>query len=115
MPYKRSERVSGLIKREIGDIIQREIKDPRVGSVSITHVWVSKDLRVAKVYVSIYGNEHDAKEGILCLKNCSPFIRQELGKRIRLRYTPEICFIYDSSITESIRISEIIGSLKEDG
>ncbi|MDI6704082.1 MAG: 30S ribosome-binding factor RbfA [bacterium] len=113
MPYKRAERVSALIKKEISDIIQRKIKDPRVGLVSITHVWVSKDLRLAKVYVSIYGNEHDVREGTSCLKNCSSFIRQELGKRIRLRYIPEICFIYDPSIMESIRISEIIRSLKE--
>lgn len=115
MPYKRSERISGLIKKEIGDIVQKKINDPRVGLVSITHVWVSNDLRLAKVYVSIYGDEHDVKETTLVLKKCSSFIRQELGKRIRVRYIPEICFIYDSSIMDSIRISEIISSLKENG
>jgi len=106
---KRLYRIEEEIKREISDIINNELKDPRIkGLISITKVTVTKDLKHSKVYISILGNENDSVEAIKALKKGSGFIRREVSHRLSIRYTPEFEFIHDHSIEHGTYISELI-------
>ncbi|MGI6035799.1 MAG: 30S ribosome-binding factor RbfA [Limnochordia bacterium] len=108
MGIKRAARVREAMKKEIGDILQREIKDPGLGFVTLTDVEVSKDLRYVNAYVSVYGSQESKKESMEALERATGFIRTEIGKRIRLRYTPEISFHFDDSMERSERIFRIL-------
>ena len=107
---RRVEKVSSLIKREISQMLINGIKDDRVGSgmVSITDVEMSGDLQHAKVFVSIYGTEAAKKETMEGLKACTSFVRRSLGQKIRLRHTPEIRFIQDSSLEKGDQLIKLI-------
>lgn len=100
MDYKRADRVGDLIRTELADILLRKIKDPRAGAgfVTITDVKVSDDLKHARVLVSIYGDEDARKETLKGLMSAKHFIRAELGKRLKMRSTPELSFYFDESI-----------------
>ena len=110
---RRVEKVSSLIKREIGQLLINGIKDDRVGSgmVSVTDVEMSGDLQHAKVFVSIYGTQDAQKETMEGLKACTPFVRRSLGSKIRLRHTPEIRFIHDSSLEKGDQLIRLIDHL----
>ncbi|MCK8826266.1 30S ribosome-binding factor RbfA [Natroniella acetigena] len=113
MARHRSQRVGELIKQEVSDLLQKEIKDPRIGFVTVTDVEVSGDLRHAKVFVSILdGKKEETMEGLQATEG---FVRREIGQRIRLRHTPEIIFRYDDSIEKGTRIFEILEKIDEDG
>ncbi|HHV07934.1 MAG TPA: 30S ribosome-binding factor RbfA [Firmicutes bacterium] len=101
------------IQQEIGELIQRELKDPRIGFASVTKVTVSGDLRYANVYVSVLGNDEEKKETLEGLGRATGFIRHELGQRIRLRYTPELTFHLDESIAHGIELTNFIDRLQE--
>lgn len=105
----RTVRISEEMKREISAIIQSELKDPRLSRlISVTNAKVTKDLRYAKVYVSIMGNDEEKKNALEGLKSAAGFIRREVGHRIQLRYTPEIQFELDNSIEHGAYISKLI-------
>jgi ribosome-binding factor A len=106
MANYRGGRINEEVKREISVIIRDEIKDPRMTAmVSITAVKVTKDLRYAKVFVSIFGNNEEEKnETFAALKSASGYIRKEIGQRINLRNTPQILFELDDSISYSMKI-----------
>ena len=113
MTEHRAERLGELIKEEFGMILQRDLKDPRVGFVSVTAVEVSNDYSHVKVFVSVLGDEqtkHSAMEG---LESAKGFIRAELGKRIRMRLTPELHIIPDHSMEQGSRIFELLDKIKE--
>jgi len=101
-------RLAEEFKKEVSDIIKNEVKDPRIGFVSVVAVEVSGDLRHAKVYVSILGNEESVRGTMEALKRASGFIRKEIARRIQLRYTPEVVFLYDDSIAQGAKISKIL-------
>ncbi|HHY23488.1 MAG TPA: 30S ribosome-binding factor RbfA [Clostridiaceae bacterium] len=106
---ERIYRISEEIKREISNIIQNDLKDPRLPEfVSVLSVDTTRDLRYAKVYVSVYGNEEEKKKAMEGLKNAAGFIRREIGQRIKLRYTPELLFELDNSIEYGIYINKLI-------
>lgn len=107
----RAQRLAEAIREEVSDILKNEIKDPRVGFVSITRVDVSTDLRHARVYVSVYGEVDKADESLRGLESARGFIRSELGRRIRLRHTPEIVFSLDHSIKHGARITQLLNEL----
>lgn len=115
MANYRGGRINEEVRREISVIIRDEIKDPRMTAmVSITAVKVSKDLRYAKVFVSIFGkNEEEKNETFAALKSASGYIRREIGQRINLRNTPQILFELDDSISYSMKIEELIEKVKE--
>lgn len=115
MSEHRAERLGELIKEELGELLQRELKDPRIGFTSITKVIVSRDMSHVKVYVSILGDEVKQAETMKGLESAKGFIRSELGKRIRLRYTPELHFIADSSLEEGARILSLINKVQGEG
>ena len=115
MANYRGGRINEEVKREISNIIQNEIKDPRMTAmVSVTDVKVTRDLRYAKVFVSIFGKDDEEKNNtFIALKNASGFIRKEIGQRINLRYNPQIIFELDDSISYGMRIEELITKVKE--
>jgi ribosome-binding factor A len=110
----RQQKVEELIKIEVSDIIQREMKDPRMGFVTVTGVDTSPDLRYARVYFSVLGDETQKKGSMKALKSAAGFVRAELGKRIRMRTIPEIEFRFDTTIEEGARIFELLQKIKQD-
>ena len=109
--YKRAERVSDQMKQEIADILMRKIKDPWIGFVTVTDVEVADDLRNAKVFVSVYGSEKAAT--LKGLESASPFIRSELGRRMRMKFIPELLFRYDDSVERGAHINELLHEIQE--
>ena len=112
MGQLRVEKVQELMKQEISQIILRELKDPRIGFVTVTSVECTGDLREAKVYVSLMGNESQVKSCWMGLNSSLGFIRREIGKRIRLRVTPELSFALDKSLDYSAHIQELLLKIK---
>jgi ribosome-binding factor A len=113
---KRSERVADLIHKEISEMLVRSIKDPRIGFVTITRVTVSDDIRLAKVYFSVTGNQAERERSLTGLNSARGFVRKELGRRMRLKHTPDITFHFDPSIEYAIHIAEVIQQLhREEG
>jgi ribosome-binding factor A len=110
---KRAERVGDLIKKEISQIIQYELKDPGIGFVTITAVELSSDLKHAKIFYSVLGDEDAKKKSSSALKRACGFIQHEMGRRLRLRYTPEISFLFDSSVEYGAHIETLIKKIHE--
>lgn len=108
----RMEKINQQIRREICEILQQEMADPRLEFVSITQVQVSKDLRNAKVFFSALGNHAQGEQARQCLEKARGLIRKNLGKRISIRYLPELSFYLDKSLEYSAQIDETIKELK---
>ena len=108
MGQLRMERVQELMKQEISKIILEDIKDPRVGFVTVTRVHVTSDLRSARVFVSLMGSEEQMAESWRGLNRSLGFLRREVGKRVRLRYTPELSLEIDDSMAYSAHIQELL-------
>lgn len=108
----RVHRVAEQIKKEVSQLIQNEIKDPRIGFITVTDVEVTGDLQQATIYISILGSEAQKRDSLLGLGKAEGFIRREIGKRIRLRHTPEISFSFDSSIEYGSKIEKLLSDIK---
>ena len=107
--YGRNERVAAAVLREIADVLQHELKDPRVKNATVTEVDVSPDLRNARVYISFLSDKQDEiDEAMKGLNNSKGFIRSTLAARLNLRYMPNLEFKYDSLINESMKLDELI-------
>ena len=104
----RIEKLQELIKQEMSKMLLREIKDPRIGFVTVTDAEMTGDLREAKIFVSVMGSDEQVQESLKGLKSALGFIRREIGKRIRLRFTPEISFALDTSLDYSEHIQKIL-------
>ena len=114
MAEHRSERLRELIKSEFGSILQRDLKDPRIGFVSVTDVEVSNDYSHVKIFVSIYGDDEAKRLTMEGLESAKGFIRSELGQRIRLRHTPEVHILADNSLERGSRIFELLEKVKQE-
>lgn len=116
MSNLRANRVAEQMKKELGDIIGRRLKDPRIGFVTVTDVEVTGDLQLAKVYITVLGDEENKEKTLNGLDKAKGFIRSEVGNRIRLRKTPELEFRWDHSFEHGSRIDELLHDLhnKED-
>lgn len=116
MPNYRGGRINEEVKKEISNLIRDDIKDPRLTAmISVTAVKVTKDLRYAKVYVSIFAkNEEEKKTNLEALKSAEGFVRKEIGHRINLRYTPQIIFELDDSIEYGAKIDSILKDIMKD-
>ncbi|MCT4564105.1 MAG: 30S ribosome-binding factor RbfA [Maledivibacter sp.] len=113
--YARTSRISEEIKKIISSMIMNELKDPRISKLtSITHVETTGDLRFANIYVSTFDNTSDIIETIEALNNAKGFIRKELGKHLKLRYTPEPIFKSDDSIKKGVYMSRLIEKVNKD-
>lgn len=113
---RRVSRVASQIKREVSQMVLNGIKDDRVGSgmVSVTDVDVSGDLQHAKIYVSIYGTEDAKTETMEGLQASAGFVRKELGQRMRLRRTPEVVFLEDTSLERGDRMVHLLNQISRD-
>jgi len=111
----RTHRISEEMKKEVSNIIQNELKDPRLPQmVSVMSANVTRDLRYAKVYISVFGSEEEKKNALSALKSAAGFIRREVGHRMQLRYTPEMQFELDNSIEHGAYITKLINdTMKE--
>ncbi|WP_096154597.1 MULTISPECIES: 30S ribosome-binding factor RbfA [Bacillus] len=109
----RSTRVGEQMKKELSDIIGRKIKDPRVGFVTVTDVEVTGDLQQAKVFISVLGDEEKRQDTLMGLAKAKGFIRSEIGKRIRLRKTPELFFEFDESVDYGNRIENLLQEINK--
>ena len=110
----RIEKIQELMKQEISKIILQELKDPRIGFVTVTQVEVSRDLSLAKVYISIMGSEEQIEGSWKGLQSSLGFIRREVGHRIRLRITPELRFVLDKSLDYSDHIQKLLLQIERD-
>ena len=112
MEYRRKDRVGDLIKRETAHIIQNELKDPGIGFVTITAVEVSADLKHAKIFYTVLGDEDSKRKSESALARASGFIQHEIGRKLRLKYTPEILFQFDGSVEYGAHIEELIQKIR---
>ena len=106
--FSRSQRVAEQIRRELAELIRLELKDPRVGMVSITEVQVTPDYAHAKVFFSSMSGEEGLPEVVAGLQRSRGFLRRELGKRIRIHTLPQLHFEYDKSIEQGARLTRLI-------
>jgi ribosome-binding factor A len=114
MKSRRSFRVAYLLKAEISEIIRTRIKDPLIGFVTITEVTLTADLRAARVYFSVLGNEEQKQNSLKGLQRASTFIQNELAPKVRLRYLPTLQFYIDDSWTYGANIDQILQDLNKD-
>lgn len=109
----RTGRVNEQIKKELSQLIQTEMKDPRIGFITVTGVEATNDLSQAKVYLSVLGDDEQKAGTLKALEKASGFLRSELGKRIRLRHVPELIFKFDESIAYGSHIEKLLGEIGE--
>lgn len=105
---RREDQLSGVIIRELSDLIRTRMKDPRIGFASITGVELSHDLRYAKVYVSVLGTPQEQRETMRGLESATGFLRRELAQRLTIRHVPEISFHLDESIARGARVLDLL-------
>jgi ribosome-binding factor A len=106
--FPRSRRIAEQIQRELSDIIRLELKDPRVGMITITDVEVSQDHAYAKVFFTVLGDAAKVEETVSALEHAAGFLRSQLARRIKLRVIPHLQFKYDASIERGARLSQLI-------
>ncbi|MDX1661701.1 MAG: 30S ribosome-binding factor RbfA [Gemmatimonadota bacterium] len=111
--YRRTDRVDELLKEEIA-VILRDVKDPRVGFVTVMDVEVSPDLRHARVFVSVLGEEKEKLETIEALDRASGFVRARLGEAVTLKYLPNLHFVLDRTLEKATRIEQLIDEMRAD-
>jgi ribosome-binding factor A len=108
MEFQRSDRVADLLLESLAELLAREIRDPRVQSINLTAVTVSKDLRHARVFFNVFGAAVDAREATAGLQHATGFIRSKLGKRLQLRFVPSLEFLHDQTEAEAQRIESLL-------
>ena len=109
---RRTERLGEEIREELSAIIGGELKDPRVGLVTVTRVTLAADLRNARVFVAVTGSEKERDQSLAGLRKAAGFIRHALGQSLRLRYTPELHFIHDEGLDATERVAQILEEIK---
>lgn len=114
MSFRRSDRVAQLLQRELGMLVSEELRDPRIVFPTVTEVELSGDLRVAKVFVSVLGDEEVARGTLAALREATPFIRHRLGERTDLRFVPALEFVADRSALRATRISALLRETRGD-
>jgi len=109
--YARTQRVAQLLREEISRLLQREVKDARIGVVTVTDVRVTNDLKYADVFVYITGDEERRVESLEGLKSAAGFMRTRLGRDLRIRRTPELRFILDRTQDHAARIHQLLSEV----
>ena len=112
MQFKRKDRVGDQIKKEVSQIIQRELKDPGIGFVTITGVELSPDLKNARIFYSVLGDEQKRQKSDQALQRAVFFIQHEIGKKMRLKYTPKIQFVYDLTLEKGATIEKVLEKIR---
>lgn len=110
---QRTERIDELLRQEIGEVLRRDVDDPRIGFATITEVETTPDLRHARVWVSVIGAGPERSESIAALQSAMPFVRRELGRRLRLKRIPELQVRLDDSAERGTRVLKLLRDLSE--
>jgi len=108
MKRERMGRIDHELQRELATLIATELKDPRLGFVTVTRVEITNDLQSAKVFVSIIGDRHVAKQSMIALESAKGFLRGALGHAVALRHTPELTFVEDRTTEKAIALSQVL-------
>ena len=111
---RRGERVAEQIRAVLSDALRDEVRDRRVGFVTLTDIELSPDLKQARVFVSRLGSEAEREEAVAALNHAAPFLRRALAQRARLRYTPALRFVSDATLERGSRVEEIIQKIHAD-
>src|SRR3712207_6404929 len=111
MASTRPSRVGDQLRAEITDLLAREVHDPGIGFVTVTHVHVSPDLQVARVYYTTLGDDKGRRDTARALDRATPFLRRQIGSRLRLKRVPQLEFFFDESIARGDRIEQILQDL----
>ena len=114
MSSQRAQRLAETIHKEISNLLIKGLKDPRIGFVTITSVDVTSDLRQARIYYTLMASQDNRSETKAGLDSCSSYIRQQLGRQLRLRFIPEIHFEYDTSVDYGQHIEKLLREVKTD-
>jgi ribosome-binding factor A len=115
MQSRRIDRIEEQFRMELGEIIEREIQDPRIGLATVTHVKVSPDLRHARVFISVLGDVDQRKKTLDGLRSAASHVRRSLSRRLHhLRRIPELTFDYDESVEKGMRIEELLEQIKHE-
>lgn len=112
LPYKRSQRVSDLLREEVADIIFHKLKDPRIGFITVTGADVTDDLKISVVYISVL-KEEEKKPTIEVLNSAKSFIRSELKKRLKMKFIPSLEFKLDPSVEYGSKIDRLLDEIKK--
>ena len=108
IPFSRADRVSGLIQEVLSDLLKRDIHDPRLQMATITNVKMSRDLKLARIYFSIYGGSSKAEAAAKGFESARGFIKRSLARKLSLRYMPDLIFFYDDSFDYGSQIDELL-------
>jgi ribosome-binding factor A len=111
---QRTDRLDSQIRAELMELLQREMKDPRIGFVTITRVETARDLGSARVWVSIYGSDEDRQRSMDALTDAAPWMRRRLGERLRIRHVPQLVLRRDDSIEAGDRVLRILRQIEEE-
>ncbi len=109
----RIQRIQSLIQHEVGEIVTKDLRDPRLARVTITGVTVSHDIRNASIYYSVLGDETDIANAKVAFEKAKSYIRHEIGHRIELKFTPDLHFAFDESIEHAAHINELLIKSKQ--
>lgn len=112
MSARRTERLAGQIREELAGMIMAGLKDPRIGFVTVTRVALTEDLRVARISVGVLGDQGQRDKTMAGLRQASGFLRRELGRRLRVRHTPELAFEYDQGLDATDRVARLLEEIK---
>ncbi len=110
-PYKRAARVGPLLQRRLSELLVKGLKDPRIGFAAITEVRLTDDLRQARVFVSVYGDDNQKADTIAGLQASAGYIKRDLGRTLRLRHTPELNFCSDESLQQAARVETLVDAI----
>jgi ribosome-binding factor A len=113
MEHKRTDRVAELILEELAEVLLRKVKDPRIGNITLTDVEVSGDLRNARVFYSLMGDEQRKAGARAGLESARGFVKRELSRRLKLRVMPDIAFHFDPSLERGSRIERLLSDVRE--
>jgi ribosome-binding factor A len=111
MPSARPSRIGDQLRAELSDLIVREVHDPGIGFLTITHVTVTPDLQQARVYYTTLGDDNARRESRRALGRAAPFLRRQIGSRLRLKRVPQLEFFFDESVERGDRIEQILNDL----
>jgi ribosome-binding factor A len=112
---QRTNRLDSQIQQELMDLLQREMRDPRIGFATITRVETARDLRHARVWVSVLGRDEEQARSLAALRDATPWLRRRLGERLRLRHVPELAVRRDESIESGDRVLRILREIEDEG
>ncbi|UCD77734.1 MAG: 30S ribosome-binding factor RbfA [Desulfobacterales bacterium] len=114
IPFSRADRVSALIQEVLSDLLKKNIRDPRLAMATVTRVKMSRDLKLARIYFSIYGGRNKSEAAALGFESARGFIKRSLARRLGLRYMPDLNFFYDDSFDYSNHIEQLLKKIAAD-